>query len=353
MDCKDTSIGRKPLTRAGMQRPLSTAKYDEVRDWVAEVLKDKRGGNPYELDEVDAIANKFEINRIDGQCLSEMTAERCFAMGIPYGAALMLMRGGKKAGSSGMSFEDFEGLLSNTMLNAALLLSFSVTLHTGSKTLQDFTLADERRFRMFNADNKLDQILVQDLTSYRTNRHGCEAVTYFTLVLIIGFSGSIALYCSTARNDPDFLAILSYPFKLLLGTCFALTLLGLNALFNLNWALVDVIYPIYDGKTPISDWFDTASGSIVEGLDVGIEGFTWVTQKVAADAFLKLGICFIALPTIIIAGTYILYVLWTHLIWRSNMQKMIVFMEDLPLRLVRYLIARATCCFYKAAPGPE
>ena len=73
-----------------------------------------------------------------------------------------------------MLFEDFEGLLNNTMMTAALLLSFSVTLHTGSKSLDDFSEADERRFRLFVAGGKLDIMQTSDIASYQVNLYGCQ-----------------------------------------------------------------------------------------------------------------------------------------------------------------------------------
>ena len=272
----------------------------------------------YGLEDAEAIANTFKVNRIDGRCFSEMTVERCFALGIPYGAASSLVRDSTSGNS--MLFEDFEGLLNNTMMTAALLLSFSVTLHTGSKSLDDFSEADERRFRLFIAGGALDVMQTSDITSYKVNLYGCQAVSYFTLVLIIGYSASISLYLSTARNDPDLLEFLSYPYKLVLGVCFVLMILGLQALFNLNWALVDVIYPIYNGDVPVANWFDPASESIVEAIDVGYGKFTWVTQRVVSTAVAQLNICFIVLPITIVAGTYLLYGLWTCWPGRSRLQ---------------------------------
>ena len=322
-----------------MKGPRLSSTRDDVRDWVIERLNTTKGGQIYGPDEAEAIANLFVINRIDGQCFSEMSVERCYALGIPYGAALALMR---ERRSSRMMFEDFEGLINNIMMTAALLLSFSVTLHTGSKSLGDFTQADERVFRLFISWDRLHTMTVDDISSYRTNFYGCQAVSLFTVVLILGFSTSISLYLSTARSDPDFLIILCYPFKLVLGICCVLMFLGLKALFALNWSLVDVIYPIYDGDTPVADWFDPASGTLIEAFNVG--KFTWVTQQVAVETVIRLNDYFIAFPVAIISCTYILYALWTHWPGRSNLQAMFDLIEDLLRKLAHQIISRVGIC---------
>jgi hypothetical protein len=179
---------------------------------------------------------------------------------------------------------------------------------------------------------------IDAITSYRANQCGCQAVTYFTLVLIIGFSASISLYSSTARNNPDFLALLCYPYKLMLGVCFALMLLGLQALFSLNWVLVDVIYPIYNGNTPVADWFDPASKTLNEAVDV--RNFTWVTQRVVNVAVDKLNVCLVALPVTITVCTYIFYALWRHWSGRTHLQTVVDFMDDIPAKLARLMLSR-------------
>lgn len=308
-------------------RPLRSSSCDEVRDWVIEKLKATKGGQAYTQIQAEEIANSFAKHHIDGQCFREMTVKSCLALGIPYGSAMELMRGSQ---NKSMTFDDWEGLFKNSMMIAAVLLSFAVTLHTGSKTLDDFTEADERRFRLFKSGNSLNTMQYYDVTSYRTNLHGCQAVSYFTLILILGYSSSISLYVSTARHDPEFLAVLTSPLKLVLGVCFGLMLAGLHSLFLLNWSLVDVIYPIYNGDVPVGQWYDQESGSIIEALDVS--GFTWVTQDVVNVMVSRLTACFLGLPVIIISGTFILYRFYAARA-KTDLQMMIEVMNKLSGKL--------------------
>jgi hypothetical protein len=118
----------------GGVRPMKSWSVEDVQEWALQHLD-------LTSEDIDIIKR----HRIDGECWESLTRDNCLQIGMAFGSAVKFVKYQKPR----QSYEDVQSLLQLLLLVTALLLSFALSLLTGSKTLDDFLTADRRQVRTF------------------------------------------------------------------------------------------------------------------------------------------------------------------------------------------------------------
>jgi hypothetical protein len=113
----------------GSVRPTKSWSVEDVIEWATQHLD-------LSSEDIDIIKR----HRIDGDCWESLTRDHCLQIGMAYGSAVKFLKYQKPR----QTYEDVQSLLQLLLLVTALLLSFALSLLTGSKTLDDFLTADRR-----------------------------------------------------------------------------------------------------------------------------------------------------------------------------------------------------------------
>mmetsp|Transcript_44581 Transcript_44581/g.93293 ORF Transcript_44581/g.93293 Transcript_44581/m.93293 type:complete len:349 (-) Transcript_44581:431-1477(-) len=278
-------------SRRACRRPSKKSSAEEIQLWATQVL----GMNQTD----SAIISKHNI---DGDCWASISIDQCLQIGMSFGSAVKFLEPRRLQ----QSYEDIQSLLQLLLLVAALLLSFALTLLTGSQTLEDLKTADARTIQRAIAINILDNQTGRDLKSVKICEYGIDALGYFTGVMITTSCLAVSFYLLPLKGSDSLFQIWWMLSKLPIIACFVGLLLGLQKLYAMNHNLIDAIYPIYDAAQSAASCYNASTREMIENFEAN-------TSESHAYAF-KVGLIvsnsFIWIPCTICGSSLVLWVTW-------------------------------------------
>jgi hypothetical protein len=201
----------------------------------------------------EASIQKWEDD-IDGEILLEMSVENIKEVGHSHAMACRLKRRMPKIQSAA----DISTLIQIILLVAALLLSFSISLHSGTFKHEDLLEGDLRFFRVWDTtrawvtpkdDCKRDAACLW-LLSQALQHHAGRAVFCFTAVLVAGMSIATSLLLSNYSEGEVSIRFYFVLMTSLVG-CYVMEIVGMYYLYSANLAAVNLEYPFYNSGDDI------------------------------------------------------------------------------------------------------